>query len=73
MRCHVCGSEMEAIRTDLPFKLNEKTIVVLRNLPVLQCTSCAEYSIEDSVFAEVEAILSRVDSSAELEVIRYAA
>jgi YgiT-type zinc finger domain-containing protein len=73
MRCRVCGSTMEAIRTDLPFKVSEKTIVILRNLPVLQCRSCAEYIFEDHVFAEIEEILSRVDSSAELEVIRYAA
>lgn len=73
MRCRVCGSEMEAIRTDLPFKVSDRTIVILRNLPVLQCGNCGEYLFEDPVFAEVEEILSRVDNSAELEVIRYAA
>ena len=73
MKCRVCGSEMDPIRTDLPFKVSDKTIVILRNLPVLQCRSCAEYSFEDRVFAEIEEILSRIDSSAELEVIRFAA
>ncbi|MFL6202270.1 MAG: YgiT-type zinc finger protein, partial [Thermoanaerobaculia bacterium] len=37
MRCHVCGSELVSMVTDLPFKLNETTIVILKNLPVLQC------------------------------------
>ena len=64
---------MEAILTDLPFKVSDTTIVILRNLPVLQCGSCGEYLFEDRVFAEIEEILSRVDSSAELEVIRYVA
>ncbi len=73
MKCRVCGSEMEGIRTALPFKVSDTTIVVLRNLPVLQCRGCGEYLFEDRVFAEIEEILSRVDSSAELEVIRYAA
>lgn len=73
MKCRVCGSEMDAIRTNIPFKVSDKTIVVLRDLPVLQCRSCAEYAFEDHVFAGIEEILSRVDSSAELEVIRYAA
>lgn len=73
MKCRVCWSAMEAIRTDLPFKVSDRAIVILRNLPVLQCGICGEYLFEDPVFAEVEEILSRVDNSAELEVIRYAA
>jgi YgiT-type zinc finger domain-containing protein len=64
---------METIRTDLPFKVSDRTIVILRDLPVLQCGSCGEYLFEDRVFAEVEEILSRVDNSADLEVIRQEA
>ena len=60
MQCHVCGSEMEAIRTAFPFKVSDTTIVVLRNLPLLQCKSCGEYLFADRVFAEIEKILSRV-------------
>ena len=73
MRCAVCGAELKAMTTDLPFKAAERTIVILKNLPVHQCAACSSYLIEDSVFARVEEILSEVDRAAELEIIRYAA
>lgn len=73
MKCHVCGSSMEPVVTDLPFKVSDRTIVVLKGLPVLQCDNCSEYMLEDRVMARVDEILYRVDAAAELEVIRYAA
>lgn len=73
MRCSVCGAELKATRTDLPFKLNETRIVILKNLPVVQCGSCPAYLIEDGVLSRVDEILAHVDSEAELEIIRYAA
>ncbi len=73
MKCHVCGSKMESINTDLPFKVQDRTIVILKNLPVLQCEGCIEYLLDDAVMQQVEKILAKVDTEAELEVIRYAA
>jgi len=34
MKCRVCGATLQATTTDLPFKLTERTIVILKNLPV---------------------------------------
>jgi YgiT-type zinc finger domain-containing protein len=59
--------------TDLPFKVSESTIVILKGLPVLQCEDCGEYLLDDPVMNRVGQILERVDPAAELEVIRYAA
>lgn len=73
MRCHVCGSVMRPIVTDLPFKVSETSIVLLKGVPVLQCDNCSEYLLEDEVVERVEEIHQKVDSAAELEVIRYAA
>lgn len=73
MRCHVCGSNMGSIFTNLPFKLNETTIVILKDLPVLQCKNCSEYLLDDPVMKRVDEILEGVDTAAELEVIKYAA
>lgn len=73
MRCHVCGSELVSMVTDLPFKLNETTIVIVKDLPVLQCSGCSEYLLEDAVMERVDEILGRANAQAELEIIRFAA
>ena len=73
MKCHVCGSNMKSMVTNLPFKINETTIVILKDLPVLQCNNCNEYLLDDPVMKRVDELLEKVDTAAELEVIRYAA
>lgn len=73
MKCHVCGSNLVPTVTDLPFKLNETTIVIVKSLPVLQCERCSEYVLEDAVMERVDVILERSDPRAELEIVRYAA
>ena len=73
MKCHVCGSKMRPLTTDLPFKVDDTTIGIIKSLPVLQCENCSEYLLDDSVMKRTEEILDKVDSSAELEIIRYAA
>jgi YgiT-type zinc finger domain-containing protein len=73
MRCEVCGAELAAITTDLPFKVREPGIVIVKGIPVLQCVRCPQYRLEDGVLARVDEILRRVDGEIELEVVRYAA
>ena len=73
MRCTVCGSKLRPLITDLPFKVSDTTIVILKGLPVLQCDNCSEYLLDDSVISRVEEILQKADAAAELEIIRYAA
>jgi len=73
MKCHMCGSKLKPLITDLPFKIGDSTIVILKGLPVLQCENCSEYLLDDAVMGRVEAILERVNAAAELEIIRYAA
>ena len=73
MKCRVCGSTLRATTTDLPFKVSDQTIVILKQLPVAQCDGCGEYLIADDVFAKVEELLSKANTSAELEVIQFAA
>jgi YgiT-type zinc finger domain-containing protein len=73
MKCTVCGAQLQPSYSDLPFKVSEQTIVILKHLPVLQCANCAQYLIEDRVLSRVDEILARVDKTTELEIIRYAA
>lgn len=73
MKCRVCGSVLRTIRTNLPFKVSERTIVIFKDLPVVQCENCAEYLIEDPVMGRVDQLMSRVDKTAELEIVPFAA
>lgn len=73
MRCHVCGATLRPLVTDLPFKLSEHTLVILKGLPVVQCENCREFLIEDVVMERVEAMLDNVNAATELEILRYAA
>jgi len=71
--CQVCGSQMSEKTTDLPFKVSDRSIVIVKSLPVFECGNCREYLIADPVMEKVEAVLEKSDSSAELEVVQYAA
>ncbi len=73
MKCTVCGANLKPAKTDLPFKVSDTAIVIVKKLPVLQCVKCPEYLMEDAVLRRVDEILARVDSGTELEIIRYAA
>ena len=73
MKCHVCGAQMEPAVSDLPFKLDHATIVIIKQLPLLQCKSCREFMLDDPVMERVETLLNRVDRGAELEIFKYAA
>jgi YgiT-type zinc finger domain-containing protein len=64
---------MEDRVTDLPFKITDTSIVIVKALPVLQCRQCGEVEIRDSAMTEVDRLLATADRSAELEVVRYAA
>lgn len=73
MRCRVCGGAMTERVTDLPFKVGDTSIVIVRALPVLQCGQCGETELQNTAMERVDRLLAAVDRSAELEVVRYAA
>ena len=73
MRCRACGGLLEPRITDLPFKLADTTIVILKALPVLQCSQCGDTELEQATMSRVDQLLGAVNRSAELEVIQYPA
>jgi len=73
VNCRVCGGRLEKRVTDLPFKVSDTAIVIVKSLPVLACRQCGDTEMEDAEMARVNELLAAVDHSAELEVIRYAA
>jgi len=64
---------MRPIVTDLPFKVSRKTIVILKELPVLQCERCSEYMLEDRVLERVDVMIANVDEKVELKILEFAA
>lgn len=73
MKCRVCGGSLERRVTDLPFKIGDSSIVIIKALPVLQCGQCGETELEHETMLRVDEVLAGVDASSELEVIRFAA
>jgi YgiT-type zinc finger domain-containing protein len=58
--------------TDVPFKTNDSTIIIVKQVPIFQCTICSEYSLEDTAMEKVDEILFSVDEDAELEIRKFA-
>jgi YgiT-type zinc finger domain-containing protein len=69
MRCRVCGGLLEPRATDLPFKIGDSSIVIVKALPVLQCRQCCETEVEHATMLRVGQVLAGIDTSSELEVI----
>ena len=73
MKCRICGGTLDPRVTDLPFKVSDTSIVIVKSLPVLQCNQCGDTELEQATMLSVEELLGRVNRSSELEVIRFAA
>lgn len=59
--------------TDLPFKVGGRSIIIVKDLPVVECPCCGAYLLDEAVMARVERVLASVDENVELTVLRYAA
>ncbi len=66
MKCHICGEDMYETVTDLPFKLDKDTIVIVKGVPVQECERCSEYIFSDETMEQIERLVFRVDKAAEL-------
>lgn len=73
MKCHVCGSTLTPVQTSLPFKVSDTSIVIMKELPVLQCDGCKEYLLEDAVMQKVDQVIEKMDHNLELEIVHFAA
>jgi len=73
MKCHVCGTSMTRIVSDLPFRVNRSVMIILRNLPLMQCIECGAYAFEERVMERVHEIVERLDSPSHLDAVLYPA
>jgi len=69
----ICWCDMLAENSDMPFKVTQHKVVILKDLPVLQCHGCGEFLLDDQVMTKVEEMLKTSTPEAELDVLRYAA
>ena len=73
MKCLVCGAKLESVVTDMPFKVSNKKIVIVGDLPIHQCSQCREFLLDDFVMERVETILETVNTGLKLAIVEYAA
>ena len=60
MKCHVCGERLEPTISDLPFRLGPTSIVVIKKLPVLECTNCTEFLLRVRSWRKLSIYLSKL-------------
>ena len=73
MKCHVCGNSMTRVASDLPFRVNRSVMIILRDLPLMECNECGAYAFEERVMERVHEIVERLKSPSHLEAVLYAA
>lgn len=73
MKCHLCGKPMRRVVTDLPFRVNRSVMIILRNLPLVECSECGAYILEEKVMERVHEIVGRLRSPSHLEAVLYSA
>jgi len=73
MKCHVCGTLMTRVVSDLPFRVDRSVMIILRELPLIECRECSAYAFEERVMERVQEIVQRLKSPSHLEAVLYAA
>ena len=62
MLCPLCKGNMEKNVTNIPYRLSEKKLVVMLDVPALVCAQCGDEYIEIDVVRKVEKVLDRVQA-----------
>lgn len=73
MKCHVCGTSMTPVISDLPFRVNWSVMIILRDLPLMQCTECNANAPEETVMKRVHEIVEKLRSPSHLDTVLYGA
>jgi YgiT-type zinc finger domain-containing protein len=73
MKCHVCETPMTRVVGDLPFRVTRSVVIILRDLPLMECSECSAYAFEERVMERVHEIVQRLRSPSHLDTVLYAA
>lgn len=60
MLCPLCKGNMEKGAANLPYRLSDKQLVVLTDVPALVCEQCGDEYIEIAVVRKTEQMLEKV-------------
>jgi len=72
MKCHVCGNSVTRVVSDLPFRVNRSVMIILRDLPLMECSECGAYALEAMVMERVHEIVEKLRSPSHLDAVLYA-
>jgi YgiT-type zinc finger domain-containing protein len=73
MKCHLCGTQMKPVVADLPFRVNRSVMIIIRELPLLECGECSAYALQDVVMERVHAMVQGLTPPSHLDGVRYTA
>lgn len=62
MLCPLCKGAMEKGVANLPYRLSDKQLVVLVDVPALVCEQCGDEYIEIAVVRKIEKMLEKVQA-----------
>lgn len=71
MKCHICGTPMTRAVSDLPFRVDRSVMIILRDLPLLECSKCGAYALEETVMERVHEIVQKLRSPSHLDAVLY--
>jgi hypothetical protein len=64
---------MRRVVADLPFRVNRSVMIILRGLPLVECSKCSAYILEEEVMERVHDIVGRLRSPSHLDAVLYSA
>ncbi|MEM7179418.1 MAG: YgiT-type zinc finger protein [Spirochaetota bacterium] len=62
VKCHICGGAMVEVVTDLPYKLQHKSTVVVKEMPAYQCTNCHQFLLKLDTMQRVDGIIKQIEN-----------
>lgn len=72
MKCHVCETPMTRVVSDLPFRVDRSVMIILKDLPLLECSECGAYALEETVMERVHEIVQKLRSPSHLDAVLFA-
>jgi YgiT-type zinc finger domain-containing protein len=63
VKCHICGGPMIKVMADLPYKLERKSTIVIKEMPAYQCTNCHQYLLDRDTMEKVDDIVFQIEYS----------